>query len=458
MRAEIFYQDNNNTQAIPLILISSPQWENHETPVEEQNFFSLSQFKGKLGDICLITNAKGAVEKAYIGSGDDNAMLALAHAATKLPQGCYLPPEKTPAPALLNWGMAQYRFDAYKKEPVLPRVLSLPKKTMESLLIDLSAVFLVRDLINMPANAMGPAELGDVVLKMAEEWGASFEQWVGEELLDANFPAIYTVGRAATHNLPRLLRLCYGNKSHPHIILVGKGVCFDSGGLNIKPGDSMRLMKKDMGGAANALGLAQWIMANQLPIHLEVLIPAVDNLVGPLAFKPGDIIRMRNGLHVEVDNTDAEGRLVLADALALACESKPSLIIDMATLTGAARVAVGTEIAAMFCNEDKLSEDLMLSSKEMYDPIWRLPLFASYESMFSSKIADMSNCASSPLGGAITAALFLQRYITKDIPWAHFDIMAWNASSTAGKPEGGEAMAIRALGHYLRKKYARDYS
>ena len=276
---------------------------------------------------------------------------------------------------------------------------------------------------------------------------------MGDDLLKANFPAIHMVGRAA-ENSPRLLSLSWGDANHPRVTLIGKGVCFDSGGLDIKPSAGMRLMKKDMGGAAHVLGLAMWIMANQLPIRLEVLIPAVENSIGPNAFKPGDILTMRNGLTVEIDNTDAEGRLILADVLVKAEEARPELIIDFATLTGAARVAVGTEMAAMFTNDEGLALSLTEASREVADPLWRLPLFAPYETMLDSNVADLANASASSYAGAITAALFLQRFISPATSWVHFDIMAWNVSSKPGKPEGGEAMGIRAIAHYLQKKYA----
>jgi leucyl aminopeptidase len=251
------------------------------------------------------------------------------------------------------------------------------------------------------------------------------------------------------------LSLTWGNEQHPRITLVGKGVCFDSGGLDIKSASGMRLMKKDMGGAAHAIGLAQWIMASGLPIRLHLLVPAVENSVGPDAFRPGDILTMRNGLTVEIHNTDAEGRLILADALVKACEEQPELLIDFATLTGAARVSVGTELSALFTNKDQLAEQLMEASQHAADPIWRLPLFAAYEELLRSSCADLANATDHPYAGAITAALFLQRFIKPSIPWMHFDIMAWNLSSKPGKPEGGEAMGLHAVAYYLLKAYGK---
>jgi leucyl aminopeptidase len=274
---------------------------------------------------------------------------------------------------------------------------------------------------------------------------------VGDELLKAGFPAIHAVGRAAAQ-APRLLSITWGNPKHPRVALVGKGVCFDSGGLDLKPSSAMRLMKKDMGGAAQALAAGKWLMMQQLPICLQILIPAVENAVGPDSFRPGDVLTMRNGLTVEVENTDAEGRLVLADALCLAAEQQPELLIDFATLTGAARVAVGTGLAAMFSNDDQLATDLTAAGLRMRDPLWRLPLFAPYEELLQSTVADLANATGAPYAGAITAALFLQRFVPKGLPWAHFDIMAWNLATTPGKPEGGEAMAVLAVCDYLQNK------
>ncbi len=455
MRADIFYQ-NQFQNTVPIVLVSTKEWEGGKLQLSEVQFNLLKtkQFRGKIGEICLETEENGALARAFIGSDNNNHAQALAAAVLKLPSGAYSYDSPLSEFAQLQWALAQYKFDKYKKNEALPRVLAIPeKKILESLQLQANATFLVRDLINTPANAMGPRELSNVTHELAKLWGGEFQEWVGESLLKDNFPAIHAVGRASV-NEPRLLRLTWGNPEHPRIALVGKGVCFDSGGLNIKGGDSMRLMKKDMGGAAQVLGLASIIMGSKLPIFLDVLIPAVENLIGPCAFKPGDVLTMRNGLHVEIDNTDAEGRLILADALVFACESKPELLIDFATLTGAARVAVGTDISAMFCNQKSLSLSLMEASESTEDPLWQLPLHAAYETMLTSSVADMVNCTPTPYAGAITAALFLQRYIDKDLPWVHFDIMAWNPSAKPGKPEGGEAMGIRAIAHYLSYKYA----
>ncbi|WP_419418962.1 leucyl aminopeptidase family protein [Legionella sp. D16C41] len=454
MNIELFYQTVAK-QNYPLILISQDKWKKGLIDLTdyEQNVLNLQQFTGKLGDICLINNQDGTLAKIYIGSGTESDALAIAYAVTRLPPGSYYSEEALSQTALINWALAQYQFVNYRQTTDLSaRSLLVSEKILDQIKNQVQAIFLVRDLINKPTNDLGPKELAIVVQEIAEQYQAVFTQWVDNELIESNFPAIYTVGKASA-NRPRLLSLTWGSPSHPAICIVGKGVCFDSGGLDIKPSSGMRLMKKDMGGAAHALGLAQWIMACQLPVYLQVLIPAVENSIGPEAFRPGDIITMRNGLTVEVDNTDAEGRLILADALVKSSEFNPELIIDFATLTGAARVAVGTEIAAMFANDDKLAQELISSAKEVSDPIWQLPLFESYTSLLDSSIADLANCGSTPYAGAITAALFLKHFVPKNTNWVHFDIMAWNLSSKPGKPEGGEAMAIRAVAHYLQKKY-----
>jgi leucyl aminopeptidase len=354
---------------------------------------------------------------------------------------------------LMAWGMAQYKFLRYKTIEVLPRLLELSTQIFDQVVPRVDAVFRVRDLINTSAEDMGPKALGDMLESVAQLYHGTFSSIVGTELLEKNFPAIYAVGRAAVE-APRLLKLEWGKSKHPLVILVGKGVCFDSGGLDLKPASAMRQMKKDMGGAAQVIGLAQLIMHYQLPIRLMVLIPAVENTIDAAAYRPGDVLRMRNGLHVEIDNTDAEGRLVLADALVYACEQNPDWVLDLATLTGAARTAVGTEISALFTDEQPLASQLMALGREWNDPVWQLPMYEGYANMLDSVIADMTNSTSSPYAGSITAALFLKRFISPDVKWAHFDLMAWNISTKPGRPEGGEAMAVMSLFEYLRTTYA----
>lgn len=453
MQADLFYTTHSQ-RAIPLFLMSLNQWEEQVARLSaaERNCFAVRQFKGKLGDCCLIHNADGVVDKVYIGSGSGQQEAALAHAAQLLPFGSYQLQEQLTQQAAVAWGLAQYRFVSYKQYEIQPRVLMVEEQQLNEVLAMTRSIYLVRDLINTPPNDMGPKELADAVEQLAQTYGAQFKQWVGDELLTNNFPAIHAVGRASD-SAPRLLSLTWGDQRHPRITLVGKGVCFDSGGLDIKPSSGMRLMKKDMGGAAHVIGLAQWIMTSQLPIRLQVLIPAVENSIGPNAFRPGDVLTMRNGLTVEIDNTDAEGRLILADALVKACEEQPELIIDFATLTGAARVAVGSDIAAMFSNNDQLAAQLSEIACKVADPVWRLPLFTAYEDLLNSAIADIANSSSSPYAGAIIAGLFLQRFITQSVPWVHFDVMAWNVSNKPGKPEGGEALGLRTVAEYLLRVY-----
>jgi leucyl aminopeptidase len=453
MRAELFY-DICKDQAIPLNLISKTQWDEgiDSFTSAERNGFALKEFKGKIGDFCVINNADGLIDKVYIGAGDGVQELALANAALQLPAGSYEVQGVMTQEAALFWALAQYRFDAYKKNTWQPRRLVINDNELANLLALADAHFLVRDLVNTPADDLGPKELAEVVSELAQKHNAQFTQWVGNELLTDNFPAIHAVGRAAQDE-PRLLSLIWGDESYPKVTLVGKGVCFDTGGLDIKSAYGMRVMKKDMGGAAHVIGLAQWIMERRLPVRLHMLVPAVENAIGPNAFRPGDILTMRNGLTVEVHNTDAEGRLVLADALVKACEEQPDLLIDFATLTGAARVSVGTAMSALFTNNEKIATEILSVAQKTADPMWRLPLFAPYEDYLKSDIADLANTSDHPYAGAIIASLFLQRFIKKPTPWMHFDIMSWSEPSRPGKPEGGEAMGLRAVAEYLLRTY-----
>jgi leucyl aminopeptidase len=315
------------------------------------------------------------------------------------------------------------------------------------------AVYFTRDLVNTPANAMGPAELAAAAEDLAARHGAAVTVIEGQALADG-FPLIHAVGAAATPaRAPRLIDFTWGDAAHPKVTLVGKGVCFDTGGLDIKPSSGMLLMKKDMGGAANVLGLAHMVMDANLKVRLRVLVPAVENAIAGAAFRPGDIFRSRKGITVEIGNTDAEGRLVLADALDLAAEEEPALIVDMATLTGAARVALGPEVVPVYSRDDSLAADLARHAQAVADPVWRMPLWQPYLSMLDSKIADINNAGSAPFAGSITAALFLARFVPDSIPWLHADIYAWNPKDAPGRPEGGEAQVIRALYALFEERY-----
>ncbi|MDF1646838.1 MAG: leucyl aminopeptidase family protein [Legionellaceae bacterium] len=447
MEANIFYQ-TDELDAIPLILVASFD----AVGAADKAIVKLQQFEAKSGEWAVVGDTDGHIIRVYVGLGNHSEADAIAKAVTQIPAGIYQVEALLSERAAVLWALAQYRFDSYQKVEAKPRVLILKQDMWSKILAETSAIFKTRDLINTPANHMGPEALAKSVEEMAKLYGADYESCVGEALLKANYPAIHAVGRAAAE-APRLASLTWGDETHPRVSLVGKGVCFDSGGLDLKSSSGMRLMKKDMGGAANAIGLAQWIMAIKLPVYLELYIPAVENAVSASSYRPGDVITMRNGLTVEIDNTDAEGRLILADALTKACEHKPDLLIDFSTLTGAARIAVGTDITAMFSNNDAFAEDVVAHSDEMQDPVWRLPLYQKYTQLLDSSIADLVNSASSSYAGAITAALFLEHFIQKDIPWMHCDLMAWNLKTTPGKPEGGEAMGIQAIAAYLMEQY-----
>ncbi|CAA7621114.1 Leucine aminopeptidase [Magnetospirillum sp. LM-5] len=417
-----------------------------------RSWVETTAFQAEPGAISLVPGADGKLSMVLAALGEDEDPWAGAALAARLPVGLYRlaePAEPKAARWLaLSWVLATYVFGRYKTKPdrTWPRLV-WPEGCDRALVDSMAdAIALVRDLINVPAADMGPADLAAAAESLASRFGAGVRVIVGDGLLVENYPAIHAVGKAAAHpRQPRLIDLVWGDDKAPRLTLVGKGVCFDTGGLDLKAAGNMKLMKKDMGGAAHVLGLASMVMAARLPVRLRVLIPAVENAIGGDAMRPLDVLATRKGLTVEVGNTDAEGRLILADALAEASREKPELLIDIATLTGAARTALGTDIATMFSNNDLLAADLMRAGEDEHDPIWRLPLHKPYRRMLDSKVADLSNVSDGPHAGAITAALFLQEFVGSGIPWAHFDIMAWNGSGRPGRPDGGEAMAIRAI-------------
>lgn len=401
---------------------------------------------------------------AVIGVADADSLSAwcLSKAADLLPAGSYRVAGRSPGPAALGWLLGQYRFARYraKEEDKGARVLLTddPARSEETVLIA-EATALVRDLVNTPAADLGPAELQDAAETTAAECGARVTVTAGDAL-EREFPMVAAVGRAATRDrAPRLIELEWGDSNHPRLALVGKGVCFDSGGLDIKNAAGMRHMKKDMGGAAHALALAMLVMKSRLPVRLHLLIPAVENAVSGAAFRPGDVLRSRLGLSVEIGNTDAEGRLILADALAKAVEGegsgsgRPELILDFATLTGAARVALGPELPALFANHEGLAADFLSGGERVSDPLWRLPLWKPYDEMLKSDIADVGNAADGPMAGAVTAALFLQHFVPGDIPWAHLDTFAWRSAAKPGRPKGGDALGLRAAWDMLKVRY-----
>ena len=381
----------------------------------------------------------------------------IASLGEQLPEGTYRLATGEPGAAMLGWVLAQYRFDRYRKDETAqgPRVLLTgePGRIEETLRLA-EATYKVRDLVNTPASDMGPADLEEEVAALAKTSGATFTVTRGDAL-EQGYPMIHAVGMAAARGRePRLIELEWGDPKHPRLALVGKGVCFDTGGLDIKPSAGMRLMKKDMGGAAHAIALAGLVMAQRLPVRLHLLIAAVENSVAGNAFRPGDVLKTRLGLTVENTNTDAEGRLILGDALAKAVEAKPGLILDFATLTGAARVALGPDLPALFANDDALAGAMLDAGDGVKDPLWRLPLWDGYDEMLKSDIADMVNAPDGPFAGPITAALFLRRFVPKDIAWAHLDLFAWRPAAKPGRPKGGDAMGLRATWAMLKARYS----
>ncbi len=450
----------NSDAAIPIIPILADefnQWLEDETAAVK-NWVNAVKFVAKPESFCVVPNTQGGVEKVLLGLKDKKDFWSLGGLPLNLPMGCYQLQDASAEldfnQAAIAWGLGAYQFTRYKKSTKTIAQLVLPSTINQAALENyITSIYGVRDLINTPTDDMGPADLAKAAQDLASEFKAEFTQIIGEELLHQQYAAIYTVGRAS-HNAPRLIDLRWGDAAAPKITLVGKGVCFDTGGLDLKSAAGMMQMKKDMAGAAHVLGLARMIMAAQLPVRLRVLIPAVENAVSGNAYRPGDVITTRKGITVEIGNTDAEGRVILCDALAEAVTENPALLIDIATLTGAARVATGTEISAMFTDDNALADALMQAAEIEQDPLWRLPLYTPYRKLLDSSIADINNCSSAPYGGAITAGLFLKEFVPATIPWVHFDIMAWNVAYRPGRPEGAEAMAIRALFYYLQNTFS----
>src|SRR5882757_5506065 len=411
-------------------------------------------FAAKEGELVLVPNEAGGLGAAVLGLGPARDPHALALFSERLPPGLYqlgeVPPAFGGARAAYAWAIGTYAFERYrgqrkksarKEHPRLVIPIGVDGEAVSRIA---EGVFFARDLINTPANDMGPAELEEAARSLAVRFGASVTVIAGDALLEANYPMIHAVGRASTR-APRLIDIVWGRNEHPKVTLVGKGVCFDTGGLDLKNSSGMATMKKDMGGAACVLGLAEMIMGANLPVRLRVMVPAVENSVSGSAYRPGDVLASRKGLFVEIGNTDAEGRLVLADALAEADTENPELMLCLATLTGAARGATGMELPPFFTDDENLSADLIRHGNAEHDPVWRLPLWRSYESSVDITIADINNAPDYPLAGAITAALFINRFITKTESWAHFDIPAWIDRPKPGRRKGAEANAIRAM-------------
>lgn len=414
-------------------------------------------FVGAADSHVLIPDTNGALAQVFAGVAHADDPFGLAGLPTVLPPGDYhlsdqgqqVPPEA----AALAWSLGGYTFDRYKARRRPPATLVMRASTATArALAQAEAIAMVRDLVNTPAEHMGPHDLARATQALAKRHGAGFAQVQGDALLKKRFPAIHAVGRASTR-APRLIELNWGKPKHPLVSIVGKGVCFDTGGLDIKPADGMRLMKKDMGGAAHALGLASMVMALQLPIRLQVLIPAVDNAIAGNAYRPGDVIKTRAGVQIEIGNTDAEGRVILCDALAYAVESKPDLIIDLATLTGAARIALGPQLPALFCREMAPARQLVDLGLQLHDPLWHLPLWEPYASGIASTVGDIVNTGRNAMAGAINAALFLAHFVPPQQDWLHVDLFGWNDTARAGRPIGGEAQTLRTLLVYLEQRF-----
>jgi leucyl aminopeptidase len=424
---------------------------------EDKALLAAHRFEGKSGIVLLPRGGDFEVVSAV----KDAASLSpwcLARLAEALPEGTYKLAAGEPGKAALGWMLAQHRFDDFRKakEPSLgTRVLVTGDPARIDAAVRMAdATALVRNLVDTPAGHLGPAELEAAVRHQAARFGAEVRITAGDALSEG-YPLIAAVGAAATRErAPRLIEAEYGDPKHPRVAIIGKGVCFDSGGLDIKNASGMRLMKKDMGGAAHALALFGLVAGERLPVRLHLLIPAVENAVAGAALRPGDIVRSRQGLQVEIDNTDAEGRLILADALTRAAEDKPELMIDFATLTGAARIALGPDLPALFANRDDLLEGLETAARKTDDPLWRMPLWDGYDDMLKSDIADIANATGSSMAGCITAALFLRRFVPDRIAWAHLDTFAWRPKARPGRPKGGEALGLRAAFALLAERYA----
>lgn len=445
------------TPIIPLHVATFPTWLKTQTKATQQ-WVRRHNFAAEAGTTLTVPASDGGLAMVLVGVEKQPTIWSLAHVPAAVTEGSYrLEAKWKPKEietAALGFALAQYQFTRYKKPKKKTLTLHLPKSVnLTTLTAQVEAFTLVRDLINAPPNDMGPSELSAVARALAKETTAKFSEIVGDDLLKKNYPAIHAVGRA-NPNAPRLIELTYGKSNYPLVVLVGKGVTFDTGGLDIKPYAAMKLMKKDMGGAALVLGLAKLIIAAKLPVRLRVLIAAVENSIAGNAFRPQDVIPSRKGLTIEIGSTDAEGRVILADALAEGDSGKPALMIDVATLTGAARTALGTELPALYSNRDEVASALVKTSLAVNDPMWQLPLWQGYAKYVNSPIADVTNTPNYGFAGSITAALFLERFVSPTTAWVHIDSYAWNAESQPGRPVGGEALGLRALFSYLENRFA----
>lgn len=442
--------------AAPVYLYSKQDWaQKNELPADLVAIAKAQKFNGLSGQLAITANDDGSVSGVLFGVGAATDALAVAALSAKLPSGDYAIARDggfTLSQIANAWADGAYRFDRYlsdKADP--PRLTVGDDADGEARIREAVAIDRLRDLVNTPAEDMGPPELQGTISDLAERYGANLQTVIGDALLKQNYPMVHAVGRAGPE-APRIMELSWGNKDHPELAIVGKGVAFDTGGLNLKTGNSMRLMKKDMGGAAHAIALAELVMGNDLPVHLKLYVPAVENAIAGDAFRPGDVLSSRKGLSVEIDNTDAEGRLILGDALTRACETDPDLVIDFATLTGAARVALGPDLAPFYTDDETLADQIAEGAANSGDPAWRMPLWAPYKSMLKSPIADLVNSASGGMAGSITAAIFLKQFVEAK-SWVHLDVWAWREGKY-GRPAGGAACGLRAMWATLQARYA----
>jgi leucyl aminopeptidase len=459
LRSSPLVADPHGSRPVHLVPVGAyPAWLDAQ-PASRRAWLDSIGFKTEPGKLALLPGPDGAVVAALLIIAEPATLWDTAAAPGALPTGLWRLDDPTgaldPAEAALGWALACYRFERYRKPGDPPPRLAVPDAAARSRAeVVAGAITFARDLVNTPANDLGPAELEAAAAALALEAGAAFSSIVGEALLEQNWPLVHAVG-AASPRPPRLIELLWGEPGAPKLTLVGKGVCFDTGGLDIKQSSAMLLMKKDMAGAALMLGLAKAIAGLGLPVRLRVLIPAVENAVGGRAFRPGDVLRSRKGLTVEIGNTDAEGRLILADALAEADGERPDLLIDAATLTGAARVALGPELPALFTPDDALARELLEAGERTAEPLWRLPLHRPYRRYLESRVADINNAGQKNFAGAITAALFLEEFVVETRAWAHLDIFGWNDESRPGRPRGGEATGLRPLLALIERRFAR---
>jgi leucyl aminopeptidase len=452
------FVDRSST-ALQLQVVVAPKWRAwlRDQNAGRRNWIEALGVEGKAGDLVVLPGGKAAAAVLVVPASP--TLWDYGSLPTRLPAGTWKIVSDTapvsPTDVAIAVGLGAWRFERYKAKKAKPtaKLLWLEGADKARATAIVEAIGMARDLITTPSVDMGPAELAAAAQALGKTHKAKVTVIAGDDLLKKNYPMIHAVGRASTR-APRLIDLVWGNESDPKVTLVGKGVCFDTGGLDLKPASGMLMMKKDMGGAATVLAVSAMIMALKLPVRLRLLIPAVENSVSGNAFRPMDVVPTRKGISVEIGNTDAEGRLILCDALHEGATEKPEMMIDCATLTGAARVALGPDLPALFCNNDILAASILMAGELQNDPLWRLPLFAPYRRMLDSKVADINNAPGVAFGGSITAALYLKEFVPDDVPWAHIDMMAWNNSSRPGRPEGGEAQAARAIFGTIEKRFS----